>query len=593
MRNERLFPFERNKYFYGKLLTVRDLQLEQKYVNDKRRLINRLLHGAGIVCGLNVVYVDDQTISIENGLALDYGGREIVVDRPTIKKLPMIDGFDKITDQTSAYLCIAYNEEEKEPVHSIANSSMNYEEVGEFNRYKEGYNLYLNPNQPNIEDLSLKRLVEEEEIIYKDRNITIKHITPRFANPLEEIKMFVCVEKHSEVKNIVFQYDVEFEHFTSNSGEKFLRIVFDEKKYGNKEYYEMPYIIKANNVKQVKGSIKFNPDSFRITFEDRSYYTEGSGTNSIEIITGDIKSAIIKRFFQMNMDELVECTDKQEIILARIDFIKEGSHYIIQRIINNPLNQYILNSELKTIIEYIDNNKYTKQTIHAENKKEISDSKDSLELYNEQPHFTMASGVERIDFGVDPRYKKIYYSNEIVHGLGIGDTDIQTAVEIVGLDMDSIENEKLIFGDKEIFKSVEDLSNIPNVNIGVIAYPKKGTFKIGVQLQESTDVTEISIKWWAYKKGIPVDDINNNKIEVTINPDVANVMYRERINFTAIVKGTDNQECTWKIGEEKAGSIDQNGIFIAGNEPGVYEIIAESKEDPTKKASAFIVIEED
>ena len=43
-----MFPFERNRYFYGKLLTVRDFESEQKYFNDKSRLLNRLLFGSGV-----------------------------------------------------------------------------------------------------------------------------------------------------------------------------------------------------------------------------------------------------------------------------------------------------------------------------------------------------------------------------------------------------------------------------------------------------------------------------------------------------------------------------------------------------------------
>lgn len=79
MKNMKYFPFERNKYFYGKLLTVDDFETEQRYMNDKRRVLNRFLYGTGVVCGLNVVPIDDMTISVEPGLALDFSGREIVV----------------------------------------------------------------------------------------------------------------------------------------------------------------------------------------------------------------------------------------------------------------------------------------------------------------------------------------------------------------------------------------------------------------------------------------------------------------------------------------------------------------------------------
>ena len=59
MKNLKSFPFERNRYFYGKLLSVEDFETEQKYFNDKRRTINRFLFGSGVVCGLGVVEVDD------------------------------------------------------------------------------------------------------------------------------------------------------------------------------------------------------------------------------------------------------------------------------------------------------------------------------------------------------------------------------------------------------------------------------------------------------------------------------------------------------------------------------------------------------
>ena len=89
MTNLSLFPIERNRYFYGKLLTVRDFELEQKYLNDKRRLLNLAIAGPGVVCGLTVSKSDDMTLMLESGLALDCMGREIVVDAPVIKKLQM------------------------------------------------------------------------------------------------------------------------------------------------------------------------------------------------------------------------------------------------------------------------------------------------------------------------------------------------------------------------------------------------------------------------------------------------------------------------------------------------------------------------
>ena len=111
MKNKKYYPFERNNYFFGKLLTVRDFENEQRYNNDKRRLGNRFLNGSGVVTGLDVVLVDDQTISVEPGMALDFQGREIIVDEPIFKKINMIEGFETLKGKKSIYLCIAYEEE--------------------------------------------------------------------------------------------------------------------------------------------------------------------------------------------------------------------------------------------------------------------------------------------------------------------------------------------------------------------------------------------------------------------------------------------------------------------------------------------------
>ena len=51
MNNLKYYPFERNRYYYGKLLTEQDFIQDQQYYNDKRRLPNRFLHGAGIAAG--------------------------------------------------------------------------------------------------------------------------------------------------------------------------------------------------------------------------------------------------------------------------------------------------------------------------------------------------------------------------------------------------------------------------------------------------------------------------------------------------------------------------------------------------------------
>lgn len=83
----KLKQYKRNHFFFGKMMTVEDFRLEQDYFNHKRNLINRVIHGGGVVCGLNVSTPlihdgDEWRVDISEGCAIDCCGREIVVSKP-------------------------------------------------------------------------------------------------------------------------------------------------------------------------------------------------------------------------------------------------------------------------------------------------------------------------------------------------------------------------------------------------------------------------------------------------------------------------------------------------------------------------------
>jgi hypothetical protein len=70
--------FRQNLYFHGMLLDDKDFRDEHEYHAQKRRLLNRMLYGSGVVCGL-LFSNDEKTITISCGLALDCSGHEIYV----------------------------------------------------------------------------------------------------------------------------------------------------------------------------------------------------------------------------------------------------------------------------------------------------------------------------------------------------------------------------------------------------------------------------------------------------------------------------------------------------------------------------------
>src|SRR5947209_8075596 len=75
-----LNPFVSNRYHFGMLLGVADLENDQGYHRGKTWLHNAWLHGPGAVWGLGVeVTPGNNEVVVLPGLALDANGRELHV----------------------------------------------------------------------------------------------------------------------------------------------------------------------------------------------------------------------------------------------------------------------------------------------------------------------------------------------------------------------------------------------------------------------------------------------------------------------------------------------------------------------------------
>ena len=85
--DEKCSSGSRNNYFLGKRLTPDTFRAEQKYLVERRHLLNRAIHGWGVVYGFPVAMQAPDVcctgaelgyLEIGEGLALDRIGRELV-----------------------------------------------------------------------------------------------------------------------------------------------------------------------------------------------------------------------------------------------------------------------------------------------------------------------------------------------------------------------------------------------------------------------------------------------------------------------------------------------------------------------------------
>jgi hypothetical protein len=124
--NGALHTLERNRFYYGKPMDVRHWQIEQAYGIGARELLTRLGLGVGVLCGLGVRLAPDGSLVIDDGVAVDGQGREIVVPAPVSIAAPgqptdcmgVADGPPVTDGVVTIVLC--YRECLTEPAKAIA-----------------------------------------------------------------------------------------------------------------------------------------------------------------------------------------------------------------------------------------------------------------------------------------------------------------------------------------------------------------------------------------------------------------------------------------------------------------------------------------
>jgi hypothetical protein len=144
--------FRRLRYFHGMLLDDKDFRAEQQYHAGKRRLLNRMLHGSGVVCGLDLKSKKDaRWIEVTSGFALDCSGNEIWVNKtqrvdlasllPPKEKPKSADCKPTPDDGDikTYYIGIRYEEKPTDPVSVYLPSASCEERTCENSRYKEGF----------------------------------------------------------------------------------------------------------------------------------------------------------------------------------------------------------------------------------------------------------------------------------------------------------------------------------------------------------------------------------------------------------------------------------------------------------------------
>lgn len=576
MKNSKYFPFERNKYFYGKLLSVDDFQLEQRYVNDKRRMSNRFLYGAGVVAGLHVVRVDEKTISLEAGFAMDSQGREIVVDTPVIKKLSLLDGFENCVEENNkdyVYLCLDYEEEEAGAVHNVAGNSMLQGGQEAYNKIKETYHLYLTDNEPQQHNLDKSVLYEQDAVLYDSNGVKIRQVLPLYGTTGGEVTLRLEIENTTK-KYIAFSYDILLECFTYK-GKSTVTVNFNEMQMEKTGKYVISYKLDATENSYAEGSAVINKNSMKLFIDKDEVPTDiKEEIVTIQISNGDIRNRLVQDYYRTAMDNIVKVNQQDKLYLAKLYLLRVGDSYVIDKVETVPFRQYILNQNLSFALHQLTIDGMGMGRTHGDGFEDRNIHSGGTR--ENEKGIRMAQGEFWMDLDGGGQRGDRYVSEEIPHGLGIGQVFVQVGLE---------EDNNITYGSSEIFEDTN-----PMLELAVKVFPDRGTFQIGGRLLKQVIKNGVNIRWNAFMNAEErIEERVTRKI--FIKPSVLELSTRESYYLEAVCSNMADKNIEWKV-KDHGGTISENGMYTAPNTPGVYEVVAQSVAYPEVKASIFVVVRE-
>ncbi len=580
---------ERNRYFYGKLLTVRDFETEQNYADAKRRLINRALHGAGVVCGLGVSAGDDTTLLIESGMALDYIGREIVLEEPLVRRLEMIEGYDALRDREDAYLCLAYNEEDVEPVNAVGADAA---ESRQCNMTREGYTLSFSTEAPEYRGLLEATGKENVSVIYAAEQLTLVFYCASAACAGDEFTLGVLVVKTDKTPPVSFTLEGESGLAESENGR--VSLSYAQAAGESRNVVKAEFKLRAQSLSDVEGKLFHNGAELNIELGSHRY------KNIIDIpaelaICADRAAYMERRRAKDSLNKRLR-GNGLPIYLAKLELVPSTGRVFLGTVTNLPFEQSIAAEaaaeagggdrlEVSTSVEALEY--WQKPDVRASfdqqaNSLRLNFGIPTPEMYD----YTTSHGVAEIPMPGGIKVNARYMTEEIPHGLGPGNVEVRLAVEF-----GEGENAHL-FGNSEVFRTKNSAVNPPWAEVAAVVYPARGTMRIGVWMHDNIEGNLVRVHYYAQK---PERDtkrlIENRQASVSVVPEVTRLGRREQTRFKAVVQGSADKAVIWAVKDENGGAIDQNGIYQAPEAKGTYEIIAKASADDRVAASAYVIVE--
>ena len=588
MMNRKYYSFERNNYYYGKLLTSKDFQSEQDYMNNKRRLINRILHGVGIVYGLDVVAADDSSIILQSGMALDAAGREVVVPRTQVLKLSTIEGYSALKTDTVC-LGIAYEEKGSEPVYAV----MDTEGDGrKYNGTKESYRLYLMDKADCVRDAKMSDRYLASEVLYEDQDIQVVQYLPTFISPQTVLKGRTEIRKISHTPSVI-SFSCKVTADGMQPEQMMIRAENVSLEYGKTAVLEQSF--------QPEDYI-FNGEDLLFDFQEIQVVGTGSEeaaeNRSMKVtpVRDSVLEHVRKTSYQGTLDVDLDRTYDEKLFIAEIHLIRSDNHSMIDEVGRPPFDQYVNSAEQLMILEQL--HEYLLPVSEQNRGGAVSEIRvqETGNYRSEKERRMNSSGVFEMSLGSGGEMGKVYFSDEIMHGLGNGPVCVEIGVEYISRDnVSRSDRESIILGDGSIFASDSTVTDekIFELDQAIKILPERGTFIVGVRPRTKMGKIGLRIRWYAYKPEDLEQRVYSQKDQkgcIMVQPDTIVLSPKGSVHINPVFINMPEETLTYTLLDPEGGKIDNNGVYTAPAQEGVYEIKVEALAHPEVFTHAFMIV---
>ncbi len=573
MKNTKLYPFERNRYYSGKMLTSSDFQAEQTYFNNKRRFINNLMYGSGVVCGCGVFSLDDLSILVESGVAIDGMGREIVMESSVVKKLSAIEGFESL-ESNLACLCLRYKED---PVHTVYTMNQGTADQGkeyEYNRISEGYQLFL-ADAESCEEFAMEAEFLTSAVLYEGSDFVIRLVMPASVCRGRNVKLVVQVEKLSaESRKLTYHGTIQTPVFLTAQGGHEFDVDLEDISLSEGESLSRDYWLLTQDVDMVDTSILLKSGTARAYIDGQAEETLPACSMKVMITNSKPRELVNREIGRMSLEMRNMSGIRDYIRLANLRLVRTESAYIIEEVIEKDVKHYIAAPSQEMLrneyLEYFDKDPEILRMDAAPAPKTGEPGRAGVEYQGPE----VASGILEIPLGEAARRGDIRYSGEIMHGLGAGNVYVEIGYEYIADDpVMGSGTKNIIYGNPDLFGKDQKASI--NAETAVKVMNDRGSFIVAARLLENVDYLVLTYRWVAIKFPAGNDlGLAEDYSDKSISTDTPTVVMGTKESHYFHVQYHNMESCSvaYELTEPGSGEITSDGIYTAPAKEGVYEI---------------------